>query len=183
MERALSKSSRKQTTRRKSSDLDAGRRTFFARLTVGLSGVIGAVLSLPAVVFVFGPLLRLSPRKWRDVGEVDAFEIGATTLVEYEDPSPLPWAGVTAKTGAWLRRVSETEFIAFSINCRHLGCPVRWVAGAELFMCPCHGGVYYKDGEVAAGPPPQALARYPVRVHKTRVQIETSPVPLPGHKN
>ena len=90
------------------------------------------------------------------------FEIGSTVLVNYEDPSPEPWAGVTAKTGAWLRRVSQKEFIAFSINCRHLGCPVRWVDDARLFMCPCHGGVYYEDGTVAGGPPPKPLARLSV---------------------
>ncbi len=96
----------------------------------------------------------------------------------FEDPSPEAWAGVTAETGAWLRRVGEEEFIAFSINCRHLGCPVRWVAGPSLFMCPCHGGVYYPNGDVAAGPPPEPLHRYPVRVQDGNVEIETSPIPL-----
>lgn len=159
---------------------DDARRSFLVRLTVGLSTAIGAVLTLPAVAFVLGPILRKPPAKWRSVGKVKDFEVGSTVLVEFEDASPVPWAGVTAKTGAWLRRQSETEFIAFSINCRHLGCPVRWIEGAELFMCPCHGGVYYQDGEVAAGPPPQALARYPVRVQNEQVEIETSPVPLPS---
>ena len=35
-----------------------------------------------------------------------------------------------------------------------------------------------EDGEVAAGPPPEALARYPVRVIDGQVEIETSPIPL-----
>ena len=47
---------------------------------------------------------------------------------------------------------SDDEFVAFSVNCAHLGCPVRWLREAHLFMCPCHGGVYYEDGRVAAGP-------------------------------
>jgi menaquinol-cytochrome c reductase iron-sulfur subunit len=38
-------------------------------------------------------------------------------------------------------------------------------------MCPCHGGVYYKDGSVAAGPPPRPLERYPVRVQDGQVEI------------
>ena len=83
-------------------------------------------------------------------------------------PSAEAWAGVTATTAAWLRRVGESEFIAFSINCRHLGCPVRWVDTAGLFMCPCHGGVYYSDGTVAGGPPPEPLDRYPVRVQEAK---------------
>ena len=37
--------------------------------------------------------------------------------VDFIDASPLPWAGVTAKTAAWLRRVAADEFVAFSVNC------------------------------------------------------------------
>jgi menaquinol-cytochrome c reductase iron-sulfur subunit len=55
---------------------------------------------------------------------------------------------------------------------------VRWLPKAELFMCPCHGGVFYKDGAVAAGPPPRPLHRYDVRVVADQVEIRTSPVPL-----
>jgi len=45
-------------------------------------------------------------------------------------------------------------------------------------MCPCHGGVYYKDGTVAGGPPPEPLDRYPVRIQDGEVQIETEAIPL-----
>jgi menaquinol-cytochrome c reductase iron-sulfur subunit len=112
------------------------------------------------------------------VGAVDQFAIGQTVSVKFEDPSPLPWSGVTARTAAWLRRVSAQEFVAYSVNCTHLGCPVRWIPSANLFMCPCHGGVYYQDGSVAAGPPPKSLVRYPVRVQNGQVQIQTSPIPI-----
>jgi menaquinol-cytochrome c reductase iron-sulfur subunit len=47
-----------------------------------------------------------------------------------------------------------------------------------LFICPCHGGVYYKDGAVASGPPPKALVRYQVRLNKDAVEIKTAPVPV-----
>jgi len=87
-------------------------------------------------------------------------------------------AGVTAKAGAWLRREAAEKFTAFSVHCTHLGCPVRWIPGANLFMCPCHGGVYYRDGTVAAGPPPRPLFRYDVRLVRGRVQIRASAVPI-----
>ncbi len=154
------------------------RRSFFAKVSLALSAMIGAMMALPGIGFVFAPILANPPRKWRAVGSVDQFELGSTVLVQFEDASSVPWAGVSAKTGAWLRRVEDEDFIAFSINCRHLGCPVRWVEDADLFMCPCHGGVYYKDGTVAGGPPPKPLARLKVRVHKGQVEIATASVPL-----
>jgi menaquinol-cytochrome c reductase iron-sulfur subunit len=45
-------------------------------------------------------------------------------------------------------------------------------------MCPCHGGVYYKDGAVAAGPPPHALFQYQVRIRNGKVEILTSALPI-----
>jgi len=154
------------------------RRGFFEKLSIVLGGVCAAILGVPLVGFVVAPLFRKTPETWLSVGKVNDFQIGQTVTVTFEDPSPLPWAGITAKTSAWLRRASETEFIAFSANCTHLGCPVRWMQDAELFLCPCHGGVYYKDGSVAAGPPPKPLTRYAVRVQNDQVQIKSAPIPI-----
>jgi menaquinol-cytochrome c reductase iron-sulfur subunit len=162
---------------------ELSRRRFFERITIAAGTAIGVLIGLPVIGFVLAPLVRRAPYGWRPVGSVESFRIGETVKVDFTDPSPLPWAGITASTAAWLRRVGNTEFIAFSINCRHLGCPVRWLEGAKLFMCPCHGGVYYEDGSVAAGPPPEPLARYAVRVNNGQVEIHTSPIPLTTFKS
>jgi menaquinol-cytochrome c reductase iron-sulfur subunit len=154
------------------------RRRFLTRISIALSGAVAAVMGLPVVGFLFAPLIRKPPRVWRAVGRVSDFRVGETVSVRFEDASPLPWAGVTARTAAWLRRDGDTAFTAFSVHCTHLGCPVRWVQDAELFLCPCHGGVYYADGTVSAGPPPKPLPTYPVRVRHGQVEIETSPIPL-----
>jgi menaquinol-cytochrome c reductase iron-sulfur subunit len=80
--------------------------------------------------------------------------------------------GATVKTGeAWLRRTGDREFVAFSSECTHRGCQVRWRPDAELFTCPCHGGAFYGDGQVACGPPAKPLVRYPVRVAGGAVEI------------
>jgi len=154
------------------------RRRFLARVSIGVGAGCGIALTVPMVGFVVAPLFTKAPLEWRQVGPVSEFKIGQTVGVTFMDASPLPWAGVTAKTAAWLRRVSETEFVAFTVHCAHLGCPVRWLPDANLFMCPCHGGVYYADGTVAAGPPPHPLSRYAVRVHEGFVEIRTDPIPI-----
>ena len=157
---------------------ELSRRAFFARLSLTLGGGIAVGLSIPMVGFILGPLSHRKPELWLSVGKVNDFKIGQTVDVRYDDPSALPWAGVTARTAAWLRRESETEFVAFSIHCTHLGCPVRWMPDANLFLCPCHGGVFYQDGTVAAGPPERPLTRYPVRIEKGEVLIKTAPLPI-----
>jgi len=157
---------------------EISRRRFFELLCVGLGAVCGVILGVPLVGFILAPLLRKTPQTWVSLGKVDEFQVGKTVNVTFIDPSPLPWAGITSKSAAWLRRNSETEFMAFSVNCTHLGCPVRWLADAELFMCPCHGGVYYKDGTVAAGPPPRPLYRYEIRVENGEVRLKTAAIPI-----
>jgi len=154
------------------------RRKAIGWLSAGLAALAATLVGVPVIGFLFAPLLEKSPEVWRAVGPVDGFKIGETTEVIFKDPSPLPWAGQVGKRGAWLRRQDREQFVAFSINCAHLGCPVRWMAEAKLFMCPCHGGVYYADGKVAAGPPPRGLARYDVRLRGGQVEIHTGPIPI-----
>ena len=157
---------------------EIARRQLLGKMSIGLGVACGAAISVPGVGFVVAPIFRDEPTEWRAVGKIDAFKIGETVNVVFVDASPLPWAGVTAKTAAWLRRIDQTNFVAFSVNCAHLGCPVRWMEQARLFMCPCHGGVYYKDGTVAAGPPPHPLIRYEVRVLNDEVQIKSAAIPI-----
>jgi quinol---cytochrome c reductase iron-sulfur subunit, bacillus type len=160
------------------SPLSLSRRQFLSRLSIALGGIGAALVGAPVVGFILAPLARAPSDVWRAVGDLSDFSIGTTSEVTFLDASPLPWSGVAAKTAAWLRRESETQFVAFAANCTHLGCPVRWLAGAKLFMCPCHGGVFYKDGSVASGPPPKPLARYHVRVRDGKVEILASPIPF-----
>jgi menaquinol-cytochrome c reductase iron-sulfur subunit len=154
------------------------RRRFFEKLSIALASFCAAIVGIPLVGFVIAPLFRKVPEQWVTLGKVDDFQIGKTVTVPVVDSSSLPWAGITAKNAIWLRRESATSFIAFSANCTHLGCPVRWMEGAELFMCPCHGGVYYSDGSVAAGPPPRPLFRYDVRVENGEVKMNSVVVPI-----
>lgn len=154
------------------------RRDVLNLFCVGLSLIAGAILAIPFVGFFVAPLLRQVPRRWRVLGPADSFPVGSMTLVSYVDSSPLPWAGVTGKSAAYVHRTSDTTWQAFSIHCTHLGCPVRWVPTAELFMCPCHGGVYYPDGTVAAGPPPQHLIHMALRVRAGNLEILTRQMPI-----
>ena len=66
------------------------RRKFLSRLSLGLSGLAAAVVSVPIIAYLLSPLLRPAPQVWRDVGTVDNFRVGDTDEVAIEEPSPLP---------------------------------------------------------------------------------------------
>ena len=157
---------------------DPGRRLFLTKVSVGLTGLMAAIIAPPIIAAFTEPLLDAAVPVWRDVGSLTDFEMEKTVLVSFDNSLKVAWSGKTGKTGAWLRRLDGTDFEAFTLNCAHLGCPVRWEPEAELFLCPCHGGVYYKDGTVAGGPPPKALAKYPVKVEGDRVFVKAEPVPI-----
>jgi menaquinol-cytochrome c reductase iron-sulfur subunit len=154
------------------------RRSFLTRILLGFSGLIAALVSIPVIGSLIAPLVRSTPSVWRKIGNVSDFETGKTVMVKFRNASPLPWSGETSLTASWLRKNSDSDFVAFAVNCAHLGCPVRWIADSELFLCPCHGGVYNKDGSRAAGPPLTGLSHYQVRIRNGEVEILTGPVPI-----
>ena len=156
------------------------RRRLLSRLSIGLSALSGAIIGIPIVAYLLSPLIQPVPQVWRDLGPVASFPPGQTTEHTFEDPSPLPWAGLTAATAVWVRHNSraEDDFTVFAVNCTHLGCPVSWIPDGKIFLCPCHGGVYYADGTVAAGPPPRPLFRYQTRVQNGVLQLKTRPLPV-----
>src|SRR5436309_5724850 len=130
---------------------EISRRRFFEKLSIALVGLCTAIVGVPLVGFIVAPFFRKLPEKWVTIGKPDDFQIGKTVAVTVIDPSSLPWAGVTAKSAVWLRRVSQDSFIAFSVNCTHLVCRLLLEKKSELFMCACHAGVYYDDGSVPVG--------------------------------
>lgn len=158
---------------------DPARRQFLHRASLGIGLAVAGALGIPWLTFLLSPARRDEPTAWRRVGRAEDFPVGATVKATYLDAAPLPWAGFAAESAAWIRREDERSFVAFSTYCTHVGCPVRWEEGAELFMCPCHGGAFYRDGSVAAGPPPQPLVRYPTRLRDGYVEVQTVGVPRP----
>lgn len=151
------------------------RRRLLAGIGVFAGGLVGALAAVPFVGVLLAPLRRKAQQSWRVVGRVQDFTVGETVQVEILDAEPLAWAGYTERSAAWLRRESEARFVVFSAHCTHVGCPVRWMDSARLFLCPCHGGAFYGDGSVAGGPPPHPLPRHAVRVRDGQVEVLTRP--------
>jgi menaquinol-cytochrome c reductase iron-sulfur subunit len=157
-----------------------GRRRFISLIAAAGAAVASAIAAIPFLGMVLAPARGRDGRIWRDVGPVSGFAVGSTTMVTYPDPAPDPWSGLAVRNAAWLRRESEDGFTAFTVYCTHTGCPVQWHDRANVFLCPCHGGVFDRHGRVTAGPPPRPLEQPPVRIREGRVEVLATGVPTPG---
>lgn len=153
------------------------RRNMLAWLSVLLGGLGTLLAGVPVVGYLLGTLVK--PRRDRDItlGSVEQFAVGETTMVTFANPLRQEWDGMTANTAVYVRRQQGEQFDVFAVNCTHLGCPVSWFPQSGLFMCPCHGGVYYADGARASGPPPEGLYKYRWKVANGKLSITGGHLP------
>ena len=153
------------------------RRGFLFTLGASLSGLAAVLAGIPIIGYLVGPVRGRAGQAWIKLGEVARFPEGQTRLATYDNPFRVAWDGPTAKIACWVRRVGNEQFQVFAVNCAHLGCPVRWFQESRLFMCPCHGGVYYEDGSRASGPPPRGLFEYEYEVRNEQLWVRGGQLP------
>jgi menaquinol-cytochrome c reductase iron-sulfur subunit len=151
------------------------RRALFSGGAMAAGGIAGAAIMLPAIGFAIGPVFEEAHFEWQDIGAPSDFTPDNYTPKTFSMVTDVNEAG---KTIAYVRKRNPSvdppgsdEFLAISTRCAHLGCPVRWVAPAQRFVCPCHGGVYDALGQVEGGPPVRPLDRFKTRVQNGKVQI------------
>jgi Rieske Fe-S protein len=159
-----------------------GRRKFFEWLTGGLGAVAAVVIGWPFVEYIIGLRKKESEPDWVKVGPVKDFRPDETRMVTFDTPLKQPWDGMAAHTGVYVRNEGkdekgEQQFLILAINCAHLGCPVSWFPQSGLFMCPCHGGVYYGNGERASGPPPRGLFKCVWKVEGENLWVQAPHYP------
>ena len=154
------------------------RRTFLMNVGIAINALVALALATPVVAYVLGPVIRRKDYlDWVSLGDVGDFKPGETTLVTFRNPFRDPWDGDTANVPAYVRCSEPGKYTVFAINCAHLGCPVRWFSESQLFMCPCHGGVYYADGSRASGPPERGLFTYEIKVEGGKLMIHAGQLP------
>ena len=159
------------------------RRALLMKLGIFFNGLIALVLAVPIVRYLLSPIAREKKGAydaWVALGNLEQFPSGQTRLATYRNPVVNPWDGDTGDIPCWVRNVDGQNFQVFAINCAHLGCPVRWFPQSSLFMCPCHGGVYYQDGSRASGPPERGLFEYHYKIDGRKLLIKAGEMPTPG---
>jgi Rieske Fe-S protein len=172
------------------------RNKFLEFSTLGLGGVIGGIVTLPAVGFAVLPAFTRDEEHEVDLGPLENFPENQFVIATFlTDPE----AGEVSRRTAYIRNNGMTDngpsLTIVSNRCVHLGCPTQ-VAGvpneddAKLvesesgvrvrltptiggagFNCPCHGGAYDPEGNRTAGPPVRALDRYAYKIQDGRLVL------------
>jgi len=159
------------------------RRGLFMKLGILFNGLVATALAVPIVRYLLSSVTRGRAGaylSWVSLGQVNEFPEGETRLATFRNLNVTPTDGKTVDTACWVRRIEGDQFQVFAVNCAHLGCPVRWFPPSGLFMCPCHGGAYYRDGSRASGPPERGLFEYPHKIENGLVTIQAGELPTPG---
>ena len=150
---------------------DTTRRALLGSITSGLLTAIGGILGILGGGAVLSSTVRRQ-QEW----------LAASALHELPDNQPTPvtlsvmrldgYREAIERRTIFLVKTGEADVAAFDARCTHLGCLVGWDADAQVFRCPCHGGVFDRTGAVMDGPPLEGLLEIATRVDGDRVMVQ-----------
>ena len=140
---------------------DLSRWAMFGGLVVayGWFGSIAARFLFPA---------RGRRKSWQYIAQLDQMKTGASFV--YQTPT-----GELVNITRQGSDGGESDFIALSSTCPHLGCQVSWEGQNNRYFCPCHNGTFDPSGIATGGPPGEAgqrLPRYDLKITDGLLFIE-----------
>jgi len=139
------------------------RRSFLIGLIAAMGGLISFILGGSGIFYFLSPAWRGKKEDWVEVGPVEGIQEGTPIKLDYVKRKMDGWNVIESPSSVWVI-LQKGEWVAYDPHCTHLGCPYRWDSAKQAFLCPCHGGVFSKDGKVVSGPPPKPLVRFPVKI-------------------
>jgi menaquinol-cytochrome c reductase iron-sulfur subunit len=155
------------------------RRRFLSYFTGAVVGILGLLVAVPAVGYLFAPLRRRRKQEGAAGGFVDTGPVAdlpagewrlRTVALDQEDA----WKKKgQVRHSLWVRRTGEDDqaLTVLSPLCPHLGCPINWHPDKGQFDCPCHGGTFGADGEHLSGPPPRSMDPLDFEVRAGRLWV------------
>jgi Rieske Fe-S protein len=170
---------------------------FLALATLGIGGLIGALVTIPPLFVAMIPPFLKQSRKPVDLGPLSLYPLNEWRIVTFR---LVAGEGPVWNRTAYIRYNGPTKagpsFTIISNRCAHLGCPVQPlglvqpgqaktisakvthepvkvtpVIAVSGFSCPCHGGAYDTEGNRIAGPPVRALDRFEYSIVKSRLVL------------
>lgn len=135
------------------------RRSFLGTVAMWVSLIVSHLTAGAFVLRFLSPPARRPARRSVYVARLGDLPEGDSFVVEDLRGTHV----AVVREGATIR--------ALSTVCTHLGCRVRREGDKQRFFCPCHDGIFDREGRVVSGPPPRPLDRYEVRLDKDLVYL------------
>ncbi len=161
------------------------RRQFLTYTLMGVGGFMAASTVMPMLRMAFDPVLEAKAG-----GDFIATKIKVDELtdepvrVDFQFEQEDGWYVSNVTQTAWVYKNENGEIIALSPVCKHLGCNVDWNSNdnyPNMFFCPCHKGLYEKDGTNVPGTPPRGpLDRYKYEVRDGVLYLSRRAEPTGG---
>jgi succinate dehydrogenase/fumarate reductase iron-sulfur protein len=116
----------------------------YAALGTAIAAVVGYVV--------------YEPKRWQAIGRLDSFPMNAMSELDH------------GRQRLFIRR-TDGQVEVISQTCPHQGCRVMWKPEVHEFQCPCHRGIFDREGVPIEGPPIRPLERYEFRVEDGMLQV------------
>jgi Rieske [2Fe-2S] domain. len=161
------------------------RRQFLTYTLMGVGGFMAANTIMPMLRFAVDPVLQAKGTGDFIATSVKVSELTSEpTRVDFSFKQVDGWYDSTVTNFAWVYKDEQGEIVALSPVCKHYGCTVNWNASEDhpnMFFCPCHKGLYYKDGKNVPNTPPRApLDRYDYQIKDGILYLSTQAKPAGG---
>ena len=141
------------------------RRSFVTGVVAFLGSVIASVIGIPAIGYMISPgLNKRTSEEWVPIGKLEDIPMNIPVLSTFTRTIKIGWERSANSFGVYVIRKSADEFDVFSNVCTHLSCRVTWKDDQEAFVCPCHNGIFAKDGSIVSGPQPRPLDSYEYKI-------------------
>ena len=140
------------------------RRDFMKTAILGIGGIIGTAIGIPAVAYIIGPAQKTNEGGWIRLGAVSKVEMNTPTLFKTIIQNQTGWVSEEEEVSAYVLTENGRDFTVMSNVCTQLGCRVRWIDNQDRFFCPCHNAAFARDGQVLDGPPPRPLDQFESKV-------------------
>lgn len=141
---------------------------------MAISGFIGVIAGIPIIGYLVSPLSKQEAASWVTLGKASEFKGPEPKFVTFSMTRRDGWTEVQDARACWVVAQEGGTQVVFNGRCTHLGCAYSWQTGgehAERFYCPCHGGVYDREGTVLDGPPPRGLDRLVTKVENEQLMV------------
>ena len=150
-----------------------GRRDFIKGTAVAISGLIGALIGIPSIIYLLSPSLGVEENSDSiNLGSLENYPIGIPTRFDFTLTKVNGWERTATNYGLYVVRKSENEVRVFSDICTHLGCRVSWHPDQEHYISPCHDGHFDIVGNVVSGPPPRPLDEFTTRIEAGNLFVQ-----------